>query len=77
MAGTTLADERLGELHQALKDLVDAVAFVGALTFSVAREAREAREARVTLPYGIEAINDQIDDIRAGLRSAFQDLPED
>ena len=75
MAGTTLADERLGELHQALKDLVDAVAFVGALTFSV---AREAREARVTLPYGIEAINDQIDDIRAGLRSAFQDLyPED
>ena len=72
MAVTTLADERLGELHQALEDLVDAVAFVGALTFSV------AREASVTLPYNIEAINDQIDDIRAGLRSAFQDLyPED
>ncbi len=72
MAGTTLDDERLGELHQTLKELVDAVAFVGALTFSV------AREAGVTLPYGIEAVNDQIDGIRAGLHSVFQDLyPED
>ncbi len=68
----TLDDERLGELHQTLKELVDAVAFVGALTFAV------ARESGVALPYNLEAVNDQIDGIRAGLRSAFKDLyPED
>jgi len=72
MARTPLSDERLGDLHQTLKELVDAIAFVGVLTFGV------ARKTGVDLPYDIDVVNDQIDSIRAKLRSAFQDLyPED
>ena len=48
-----MTEERIWELREILRQLVDAVSFNGALAFSI------ARAAGVELPYGIEVVNDR------------------
>lgn len=65
-----LTEERIWELQNILRKLVDAVTFNGALTFSI------ARGTGVELPYSIEVINDRSAELIKEINVTFDAILE-